>query len=658
MVTGTRTEYSVAEAPVPVQVITRKEIEAVSAVNIAEALDRIPGIYVNQNEQFGLGANTVRMQGADANKVAIVRNGRRFRGGVNGVVDLRDIAIEDVERIEVIRGPASSIYGSDAMAGVINIITRQGSKEPRTSLTAAGGSFGSLLFQASHGWRIGPLGYFLSYQHDEIELAQLYGAISEQFAGDAGDAKQVRDDVSLQLDYTPAPLHTLELSADYNPIREGPQSNRQNLTVGGDWDWTYSEDWQTELGATWYGFTRDNDLPGFQESVDYNDYATEARLLRTVQRGWLGESHVITVGNRFRYETIDSQGNVLVGTGGNSFETPDVKQSAWLESPYLQDEILVTDSISSVLGTSIDIHDRYGADASPRLSLSWRPAHNYRLTGIVGRGYRAPDLLQLYSADYNNIVVTPNGILGYVILGNPNLNPETDLAFNLQFDFKPLPGLFGFVTLYQHNFDDLIAVSILCNPPNIPCPPDLPTPLPPLVLQYENVSKARTRGVELTVSAVPSDMAWWPLAAHRFRLDLSYAYLDSEDLSGRPGFDGDELPFRPPNRFLPAASYEYVPLGTVLQVWGEYNDRSFAELPNNTVVPAYWLWNFKLSTLVGDAIPWAHRWPVVGELADALTVFVEGKNVLDEKVGLLGPLGSSVGAVGARTFLAGVQFEL
>ena len=651
VVTGTRTEYSVDEAPVPVQVISREEIEAVSAVNIAEALDRIPGIYVQQNETFLLGANTVRMQGADANKVAIVRNGRRFRGGVNGVVDLRDIAIEDVERIEIVRGPASSLYGSDAMGGVINIITRHGRKDPHVSLTSAGGNFGAFLFQASHGWQVGPFAYFLSYQHDEIQLAQLYGIGSEQYSGENADEKQVRDDVSLQLDYLPAPEHRVELSADYNPIREGPQSQRQNITVGGDWDWTFSQLWDTELGATWYGFRRENELEDFGEHVDYNDYSAEARVFRTVQRGWFAESHLITVGNRFRIETIDSRGAVLVAPDG-MFETPDVNQSAWLESPYLQDEILLTESISSVIGTSIDIHEAYGADVSPRFSLSWRPAHNYRITGIVGRGYRAPDLLQLYSADYNN------GPGGYVILGNPDLNPETDLGFNLQFDFKPIPGIEGFVTLFQHNFRDLIQVDFLCAPPSVPCPPNLPMPLPPLVLQYENIAKARTRGVELTVTAIPSDMAWWPFAAHRLRLDLSYAYLDSEDLSGRAGFDGDELPFRPPNRFLPAATYEYEPRDVVLQVWGEYADRSYADLPNSTVIPAYWLWNFKLSTLLGGAVPWTHRSPALGEIADHLTVFLEGKNVFDEAVGVLGPVGLSVSAVGRRTLLAGVQFEL
>jgi len=308
-----------------------------------------------------------------------------------------------------------------------------------------------------------------------------------------------------------------------------------------------------------------------------------------------------------------------------------------------------------VLGTSIDIHDQYGADASPRFSLSWRPLHNYRITGIVGRGYRAPDLLQLYDADYNNIVVTPGGIAGYVIFGNPNLNPETDLAFNLQFDFKPFPGISGFLTLFQHNFDDLITVQLLCQPPNIRCPPGLPPSLPPLVFQYENVSKARTQGLELTVTTIPSEMAWWPLPAHQLRVDLSYGYLDSKDESGRPGFDGDELPFRPPNRFLPAATYEYLPRATTLQIWGEYEDRSYADLPNATIVPAHWLWNFKLSALLGGAVPAMHTWPAVGEIADHLTLFVEGQNVFDEKVGIPGPMGASVGA---RTFLAGVQFEL
>ncbi|MBX3026827.1 TonB-dependent receptor [bacterium] len=650
VVTGTRTEYSVDEAPVPVQVISRQEIEAVSARDIAQALNRIPGIYVRQNEQFGLGASTVRMQGTNANQVAVLRNGRRFRGGVNGVVDLRDIAVEDVERIEVIRGPASSIYGSDAMGGVINIVTREGSTEPHASLTTAAGTADSLLVEASHGWRLGPIGYFLSYQHNEVALAQLYGAISRQF--EDSNATQVRNDLSVDLDYEPATGHLLSLNADYNPIREGPDSTRANTTIGGDWRWRLSEAWEPTFGASWYGFTRDNSLPGFEEDTRYSDVVAEPRVLRTIASGLCGESHLLTAGDRFRYETIDSRGFGV---------SPDVDQYAWLNSAYLQDEILIGERVSTVLGTSIDAHRLYGADLNPRLSVAWRPTRDYRLTGIVARGYRAPNLLELYSEDIN----TPSPGFGYAILGNPNLQPETDLAWNLQLDFQPLVGVSGFLIFYRHDFDDLIFINSVCGISGLP---PCPAGGPQQVFQYQNAARALAQGIELTVSTDFSAMPWWPLTAHRLRLDLSYGYLDSQCESGCPlGSDGDALPFRPPNRFLPALSYEYLPLGSALQVWGEYEDNMYAALPNdpptlpgtdgNTVIAAHWLWSVKLSAQLDRLLWFIDQDGGLGPALRYTTVFLEGQNIFDNRVEAptLGQMGA---VVSRRAFLAGVQFEL
>lgn len=639
MVTGTRTEYAVEEAPVPVQIIGRDEIRAVSAANIAEALDRIPGIYVRQNEQFGLGANTVRMQGAEANQVAVLRNGRRFRGGVNGVVDLRDIMVEDVERIEIIRGPASSLYGSDAMGGVINIITRHGSREPHASLTAAGGTQGSVLVQASHGWSIGPLGYFLSYQHNEVALAQLYGSISAQFADTS--AKQVRDDVTVQLDYAPTDNHLVTATADYNPIREGPQSSRQNTTVGADWRWTVDDHWESSLGATWYGFSRDNQLPGFEENTTYDDVAVEPRLLRTVPRGWWEETHQVTAGNRLRLEDIDSRG----------FVGPHVRENAWLNSAYLQDEIIVGSTISTVIGASVDVHSNAGADFNPRLNVAWRPLDRYRLTGIVARGYRAPNLLELYSADYNT---PPGGTGGYAILGNPDLRAETDLAWNLQFDFRPFRGISGFLVAFRHDFDDLILIDQLCPTTAGPCP----QPGPALIVQYQNVSRARTYGVEFSLTTILDEMPLWPLPAHGLRVDLSYAYLASVCESGCPaGSDGNELPFRPPNRFLPALTYEYRPLITALQCWGEYSDRAFANVENTSVVDPYWLWSAKLTARLDKLLWFVDGGSLPGIGMRHTTLFAEVQNLFDTQV--TAPNLAAAGAVvGARSVLAGIQFEL
>ncbi|MDX2170926.1 MAG: TonB-dependent receptor [Deltaproteobacteria bacterium] len=640
VVTGTRTEYAVDEAPVPVQVISREEIRSVSALNVAQALDRIPGIFVKQNQQFGLGASTVRMQGTEANQVAILRNGRRFRGGVNGVVDLRDIAVEDVERIEIIRGPASSLYGSDAMGGVINIITREGSRRPHASLTVAGGTQDSALVSATHGWSVGPFGYFLSYQYSQVALAQLYGAISSQF--DDTDALQIRNDVAAQVDYTPSDDQRANLSFDYNPIEEGPLSQRTNTTVGGDWRWQVNEQWEPSFGGAWYGFTRDNATPGFEEDTTYNDSVVEPRLLRTFADGWFGESHLVTAGNRFRLENIDNR----------TLDGPRVQQDAWLNSAYLQDEILFAESVSSVLGASIDQHSNYGVDVSPRLTLGWRPAKNYRLTGIVARGYRAPNLLELYSQDYN----TPPQGGGYVILGNPDLKPETDLAFNLQFDFKPITGLSGFVVLYRHDFDNLIFVNTQCGiRPLPPCPPGGPSQ----IFEYENAARALSQGVEMTVSTVPSEMAWWPAPEHSLRLDLSYGFLDSTCVSGCPlDSDGEELPFRPRNRFLPTATYSYLPLGSTLQLWASYEDQSEFSLPNTAVIPSYWVMNFKVSGQLNKLFPFIDQTHGMGPLLQYLTVFLEGQNVLDNQVIDVAAFGPQGNVVGRQSFLAGVQFEL
>lgn len=648
VVTGTRTEYAVDEAPVPVQVIGKDEIRAISANNIAEALNRIPGIYVRQNEQFGLGAATIRMQGTNPNQVAVLRNGRRFRGGVNGVVDLRDIAVEDIERIEIIRGPAASIYGSDAMGGVVNIITREGSKDLHASVTAAAGTAEQQLYQASHGWQVGPVGYFLSYQYEQVALAQIYGNFSRQFQDDG--ELQRRHDLSGQIDYEPIDDHLLTINADYNPIHEGPESSRTNTTVGGEWKWRLSEQWEPSVGANWYDFSRHNTEPGFEEQTQYNDSVAEPRASYTIARGIWSESHLITAGDRFRFEKIDTR----------ALDGPAIDQSAWLNSAYAQDEVLIGESLSTVLGASIDAHQLYGADVNPRLSVAWRPTRDYRITGIVARGYRAPNLLELYSKDINS----PSPTFSYAILGNPNLNPETDLAWNLQLDFQPIVGVSGFLIFYRHDFDNLIFINSVCGIAGLPdCPPDGPQQ----IFQYQNAARALAQGIELTVTTDLSLMAWWPLVQHKLRVDLSYGFLSSRCQSGCPlGSDGDELPYRPPNRFLPSLTYEYVPLGTSLQVWGEYEDNFYASLPNdppaivgdgNSVVAAHWLWSFKLSAQLDRLLWFIDQDSGLGPALQYVNIFLEGQNVFDNRVEAptLGEMGA---VVSRRSFLAGVQFEL
>jgi outer membrane receptor for ferrienterochelin and colicins len=656
VVTGTKTEHPVDETPVPTQVIPRRQIEETSTVNIEEVLNQIPDLYVQQNQEFGLGASVVRMQGADPNKVAILLDGQRFRGGVDGVVDLRDITTVPIEQIEIIRGPASSLYGSDAMAGVINIRTRAGSPDLSLAATAAGGSFSQQLYNVSHGWHVGPVRYFLAAQHDEVAIAELFGPISQQYADESVDDTQKRDSVFVRLDY-PTESQALRISTDYLKERN-PLSDSDDLTNGIFWSWQPFAGWSVNLEGSRYGFHRENDLPGFIEDNDYADWEAEARVTAP-EAEVLATRHLPIAGMRIRYETFDAPPQTI-GEGDDTVTAPAIDASATQLSPFLQDEIFLHDEWSLVLGLSLDDHNRYGLEVNPRGTLMWRPSDVASFGFTAGRGYRAPDLLQLYDVDINNVAVVGNRVTGYAIVGNPNLKAETDVAFNLEASVRPWRGVRGSLTLYRHDFDNLIANVVACPTPTM-CNPGFTNPFPELqgpIFSFANVSSARTQGFDLGIDLFPLDWIWETGSdPHVVKLSVGYGFLDSENLSGIPGEDGKQLPFRPENRVLPSVTYTHTQIGTTLRVWGQWEDEIFTDLANTEEgrIRPHWFWNFKLSQKLPGLVraagvsspPWL----------EGVAVFVQGLNVFDEVLEGIAIAAETRQFSTRATFLGGVTYR-
>lgn len=655
-VTAETDQQVVDDSPTAVQVVTREEIERTASDNVEKVLDLVPDLYIRRNDQFRLGASTVRMQGADPNKVAILLNGRRFQGGVDGVVDLRDIPTDNIERIEIIRGPASSLYGSDAMAGVINIITRQGSEHPSFEATMAGGTFDRLLANASHGYSIGDLTYFLSYQHDEVALAQQYGAISSQFEGDAGDAKQVRDNIFSNLTYQLTPQQQVSATVNYNPVREGPESHRDNLTTGAGWSWQPTDAWDSGLDFNRYAFARKNDLVGFEEDVHYEDWAGQGRLSYAARGSLAGEQQIITLGYRIRSESLDMPSTSRGGTAGNPVVFPSVHESALHNSPYMQDEILLDDAWSIVVGSSLDLNEYFSASVDPRLSIGWRPNDLFRITASVGRGYRAPDLLQLFDIDANNIVVNGDRVTGYVILGNPNLQPETDLGATLQVEARPVSGVAASVSFFRHDFHDLIAVELACLNATT-CSGDFEHPFPDLngqVFRYNNVSKALTEGFDIGLGLEPLEWLDHGAGDNILQLQLSYGFLHAVNLDPRPG-EGKELPYRPPNRAIITLDTGRRDLGIRSRFVAEYEDRTFTELANSTefIAESHWIFDTRLEIEPARLLS---RWPLsgtAGQIWRGISFFTEASNLADAEYGVPGPMGN---IAGKRSVLAGVSY--
>ena len=631
VVTGTKVETERWEATVPTQVVPSERIEEVATTSVENALAEIPGLYVRRNDQFRLGASTIRMQGADPNKVAILVDGRRVRGGVEGIVDLRDLGTSNVERVEVIRGPASSLYGSDAMAGVINIITRKGTPEPRTEMTGALGDFARRFAAIGHGWQVGPLRYYLSAQHDQFRLFEQFPGISSQYTRQNPDATQDRDQVNLRLDADPAPGHGVTFSPSFQQQTD-PESVARNWALGGEWRWDTSENSRLTTWGNRYEFDRNNDLAGFQEDVVFVDWEGESRW-DTVLPAWALTDHRLTLGVRGRQQSLDQQTEAItLPTGGTI--APHVDDSIWQVSPFLQSDVELVPSVRLLLGSSFDVHQQYGLDVNPRGTLSWWPKQWLRISGTIGRGFRAPDLIQLYGVDVN-----AGGL--YALLGNPDLKPETDLAYQLELAMR-FPGVDAFVTGFRHEFEDLIAFTQVrtCTGPNQP-PGCVPDPLPALPgnlrFQTRNFAEAITQGVELGIELDALPLLGFD-SPHQVRVGIGYAYLDSKNENGIEGEDGKSLPFRPKHRVLPSLTWRREDWGVLsARVWGEYDSDSFADATNlpGGAIPDYWLWNFKVTLAPWRMIPEGESRALATALGIGRHVafFVQGENVFDQEVG-------------------------
>jgi len=641
VVTGSKTEVRGWDSTVPTQVIPESVIRQTTTVNIQDVLGGIPGMYIRRNEQFGLGASTVRMQGVDPNKVAILIDGRRFRGGINGVVDLRDIPANNVQRIEIIRGPASSLYGSDAMAGVINIITKQGGPDATGELSFAGGSFNRRFVAGAQGWQVGPVRYFLSGVRDSFRLFEQFGAISQQFTGPNQKATQDRNQLNLRLDWEAGTNHRFTLFPSYQET-VNPDSTSRNIVSSGEWRWRTTP--TSEL-VTWlnrYDFSRSNTLPGFEENSTYVDWEGESRWGAELGSWRAWTSNRVTLGTRVRQQSVDQSPVTLQGNEG-PFTTPRVEGSVWQISPFLQSDVMFTEKWSLQVGSSFDVHELYGLQVNPRATLTWRPFETLRLSGSVGRGFRAPDLVQLFGVDVNF-----GGL--YALLGNRDLQPETDLAFQFEAQMRR-PGVDAFFVAFRHQFNDLIAFEQLrlCIRPGVPagCVQDpLPTLPGKLRFRTENLERALTQGFEFGVEVEPLYLLGIQ-SLHRPTLGIGYAYLDTENQSGIPGENGNDLPFRPRHRVLPSLGYQTPQRAVTLRIWGEYESDAFTTVQNDPIDIArnHWLWNFKITIAPLRALPEAFGGSAARavDIGRHLEMFVQGDNVFNEEFGTLTGAGRLAG---------------
>lgn len=512
VVTAARTEQRRDDTTTPVDVVDRAALEATGARTVTEALRANPDVELVP----GLGGTGLRMQGLDPVHTLVLIDGRPVPGRVDGTIDLDRLPVEDVERIEIVRGPASALYGSDALGGVINLVTRASSEPWSAEASARYGSLDAAELNGSLTAHPGPV---TLKAHGNTSRADAWD-LDPTTDATTGDAYRIWG-AGGSLGWNPAGAWKIDAQGDYSrrwhggvdQSPSGAEYDRQVLEEMFDGAATF-ELWpggrhltRLTLGPQIWREQYLSDQRGSATNDDYDD-ARNNQLVLNLVHPWAGDRHLVTVGADAWLEHTTS-GRIEGG------ETS--RERAAL---YAQDDWRVTDAprVQVSPGARLDLDSQFGVHATPRLALRVDPSQRLWLRGSVGAGFRAPDYKELY-------LVLDHAGYGYQVIGNPELHPESSLGLNLQVDWALTDVLALRSSGYWNELSGLIDLEML----------EAGTPTSPAVYTYTNVDRARTQGADLGLTVSPGG---------GFSLNVGYTYQVARDvvedipLEGRPRHRG------------------------------------------------------------------------------------------------------------------------
>lgn len=466
VVTGTKTEHTLGEVPISVEVITQEEIKSRNVTTVQDALALLSGVKVTRSSGSWGNKGNIAMLGMQNKDTLILIDGQKIVGG-HGGTDIQQISLNMIERIEVVKGPASALYGSEAVGGVVNIITKSGASETFVELENLAGSRGLQKHSLSAGMPLGNIKTIINYSYnstegvnketDEFNEFVLSGVLSYRFSP------------SLKINFRP-----------YYSAQERKLDNREQKRFGFNsfLEWYPDDISRLSIRASRYThehFTGD-------KSTDWDDDLFEIEL--NYNRIFM-DNHNIIAGYHIIKEERDDRGK-------------DAKGDQTLNSFFIQDEIDFN-PLTLVLGVRVDNHDLWSTQTNPKVSMMYRLNDNWRLRASAGTGFNAPSLVRLKADGWR---MGPN-----LVNANPDLKPEESTGFQFGLEYQLVNRLIAEMNFFRNDIKNLISSNVVSTPP----PPNM---------YWINVDKAMTQGLEFNLKTLLSD---------NISANLSYTYLDTED---------------------------------------------------------------------------------------------------------------------------------
>ena len=564
--TVSRQESTVGKTPAAVFVVTQEMIRRSGARTLPEVLRVVPGLHVARIDANKWAISIRGFNSRYANKLLVQIDGRVVYTPLFGGTywDAQDVMLEDVERIEVVRGPGATVWGANAVNGVINILTKH-SRDTTGALVAAGGGKEERAFASGRvggqvsdelSWRAygkyadrdngftGPLSTFPS-------LPPLPGRVSD-------DSRQGRG--GFRMDWTPTCSDEVTFQGDfYNGtvgIRQVLPLAHPSLTPSGvpgvginDFDDRINGQnvllrWTRQLGeGSSFSFQSYFDRTlrrtfTFSEDREAADFDFQHRFP-------IGHNHNVIWGVGYQANKDE-----LTQTAPFLFSMP-LQRAVGVFSWFVQDEItLIENELYFTVGSKLDENSFTGFEYQPSGRIVWQPNEREAIWGAVSRAIRRPTR----TADDLGIVL----LSGTTLLGNRDIESEDLLAYELGYRSQPSESFSWDVAAYFNQYNDLIATG----------------PVAPGVLTFNNNTDAQSYGIELTGNYAIND-CWRLSGNYSFqRVELQHA-LSSRDADATPKhqaylwLSGDircDVQFDLMLRYVDAISFEGVPIPSYLEM--------------------------------------------------------------------------------------------
>lgn len=486
--TGTR--QLARKAPSTATVITAEDIVSIGARNLSEVLETVPGMHISRNRLQTIYTPTYGMRGilsSTAPHVLMMVNGIPRTSVYLGNPDeeLVELPVENIARIEVIRGPGSAVYGADAFAGTINIITKKAEEIDSTSFGLRAGSFNSWDTWLQHGGKVGNL--------DVAAYLKIGGTSGQQrqiavdAVGRSGQVNLGHDDIDGQVDIS---YDRLRWRAGYtlrNNVGTGvgvagaidPTGKVRSERITSDLSWTdanFARNLSLTVQATYMQLANEITTPlyvypagtsfvssggsAFPDGMigDPDKWERQARFsAASVYSGFADHQIRFGAGHDEMeiYKTSEHKnfslltgvpvllpGGLTAASGAELFLTPHKRRVNYL---YLQDEWGVARDWTLTSGIRHDEYSDFGGTTNPRLALVWEARQDITAKLMYGTAFRAPSFIEMYA--------TGNPIA----LGNASLMPEKIRTIEAGVTWQARPGLQATLSVFRHNISNLIT---------------------------------------------------------------------------------------------------------------------------------------------------------------------------------------------------------